>query len=363
LAVLALIALLVAAGLAVYIGSQTRLPPPFGVAANGMLFYRAADNSIMSLDPTNGSTRTVVNRSEVPVDPLPSRDGRRMVLATYTSSSPGPITVMGVDGQDPTTLPDEYREVDSIDWSPDDTHLAIVSNQGGLQSITVAAADGSDANVLSLDRQVSLATHLPDGRLVVVAAEQRGQACPAAEPTVSPCALFIVNADGSGLDVLIPAEDFHGINTLSPSPDGTKLLWVQWNQYVVPQAPGRLHIFDLVGRVDHTFSDDAFPTVYAMNRAWFSPDGNTILFDFFEADGDHWGIVPAAGGTPIRIGQKWTDKGSDGAWAPDGRSVLARFATTDTTGEVWVLDPTGGGADRRLEGNLPYLPPWQRVAR
>jgi hypothetical protein len=43
--------------------------------------------------------------------------------------------------------------------------------------------------------------------------------------------------------------------------------------------------------------------------------------------------------------------------------VLARFATTDTTGELWVLDATGGGADRRLDGNIPYLPPWQRVAR
>jgi len=27
------------------------------------------------------------------------------------------------------------------------------------------------------------------------------------------------------------------------------------------------------------------------------------------------------------------------------------------------VDATGGGADRRLEGNVPYLPAWQRTAR
>ena len=205
-------------------------------------------------------------------------------------------------------------------------------------------------------------TYLPDGRLALMAAERPTQRCPGNDPTSAPCALFIVNEDGTGLDLLISADDFHGINTLSPSPDGTKLLWVQWNQYAVPQAPGRLHIFDLVDRVDHTLPDSEFPTVYAMNRALFSPDGNTILFDFFEADGDHWGIVPSTGGTPIRIGQRFPEKGSDADWAPDGRSVLARFATSDTTGDLWVLDPSGGGADRRLDVDVPYLPSWQRTA-
>ena len=363
LAILALIALLVVAGLAAYVGSQTRLPPPFGVAHNGVLLYRASDGRIVSLDPADGSTATVVQASEALVDPVPSRDGRRIVLATYGSTNSAKLTVRGIDGSNPVTLAGEYRELDAIDWSPDDMHVAIVSNVGGRQSITVAATDGSGKTNLPLDRQVSLISYLPDGRLVVVAAERPGDACPGDDPTRAPCALFVVNADGTGLEQLLAADDFHGINTLSPSPDGTKLLWVQWDNYVVPQAPGRLHVFDLTTRVDHRLPDDGFPTVYAMNRAWFSPDGTRILFDFFEAEGDHWGIVPSTGGTPIRIGQKWPVKGSDGDWAPDGRSVLARFATSDTTGELWVLDPTGGGADRLLEANVPYLPPWQRVAR
>lgn len=363
LAVLALIALLVAASLAVYIGSQTRLPPPFGAAGNGVLLYRASDGRIVSLDPADGSTATVVPASEALVDPVPSRDGRRIVLATYGSTSTAKLTVRGIDGSNPITLAGDYRELDAVDWSPDDTHVAIVSNVDGLQSITIAATDGSGLNVISLDREVSVITYLPDGRLALIAAERPTQRCPGNDPTSAPCALFVVNADGTGLDELIAPADFHGINTLSASSDGTKLLWVQWNNYVVPQAPGRLHVFDLMTRTDSAVPDDGFPTVYAMNRAWFAPDGTRILFDFFEADGDHWGIVPSTGGTPIRIGQKFPEKGSDADWSPDGRSVLARFGTSDTTGELWVLDATGGGADRRLEGNIPYLPPWQRVAR
>jgi dipeptidyl aminopeptidase/acylaminoacyl peptidase len=360
LVVLALIALLVAAGLAVYVGSQTRVPPPFGVAGNGVLLYRASDGSVVSLDPTDGSTATVAPASGRLADPVPSRDGRRIALATYGSSTSSPIIVRGIEGNEQTTLAADYREIDAVDWSPDGAQLAIVSNQGGLQSITVADSDRSGARTLSLGREVSLITFLPDGRLAVVAGESPGDRCPGDDATVAPCALFAVNPDGTGLDRLISAVDFHGINTIDPSVDGTKLLWVEWKQ---PDAPGRLHVFDISDRVDRLVPDDALPVIYNINRALFSPDGASILFDFFEAGAEHWAIMPSGGGPFVRIGQAWPQGGSDASWAPDGRSVLARYATSDATGELWLVDPSGGHADRRLDGNLPYLPSWQRVAR
>jgi WD40 repeat protein len=360
LAILALLALLIAASLVVFVGSQDRVPPPFGVAGNGVLLYRASDGRVVSLDPTDGTTTTVTPASESLADPVPSRDGRRIAFATFGSSTSSPIILSGIDGATQTTLAGDYREIDQVHWSPDGAQLAIVSNQGGLRSITVADSDGSGARTLSLSREVSLISYLPDGRIAVVAGESPGDRCPSDDPTVAPCALFAVNPDGTGLDLLISAPDFHGINTIDPSADGTKLLWVEWKQ---PDAPGRLHVFDLKDRLDHLVPDEAFPVIYNMNRAWFSPDGSAILFDFFEADGDHWGVVPSVGGAPVRIGQEWPQNGTDASWAPDGRSVLARYATSDTTSELWVLDATGGGADHPLDGNFPYLPPWQRVAR
>lgn len=361
--ILALVALLVAATVAVYVGSQSRIPPPFGPAGNGVLMYRGADGAIVSLDPKSGAQATVVSAADSGrADPVPSRDGRRVALIHFGDLSFAPIVLTDVGGANRVTLAGDYREVDDLDWSPDGSHVAIVSNVDGLQSITIAPADGSAAKSLPLGRQVYVIAYLPDGRLAMIAAERPGEQCPGEDQTSAPCALYLVNPDGTGLDQLIGSADFHGINQIDPSPDGTKIVWVEWNNYVVPHLPGRIHIFDLTTRVDHRLPDAAFPTVYAMNRAYFSPDGSRILFDFFESDGDHWGIVPSVGGTPIRIGEKWPVKGSDGSWSPDGRSVLARFNTSDSTGDVWVLDATGGGADRRLDADLPYLPPWQRVA-
>lgn len=360
LAILALIALVLAAGLLTYVGSQTPLPPPFGLAGNGVLLYRDADGAIVSVDPTTGSRATVTPASDTLLDPKVSRDGRRIALVTFFDTQTRQIFVAGIDGSKRLAIAGEYREIDQVEWSPDDTHLAIVSNVGGLQSITVAAADGSTSKALSLGRQVSQIAYLPDGRVAVMAADRPGDECPGADATVSPCALFVVSPDGTGLDRLVAAADFHGINTLSPSPDGTGILWVEWKT----GAEGRLHVFDLAARTDRRIADDTFPQPYSINRAWFSPDGGSILFDLFETDGDHWGVVPAAGGTPIRIGPKWTaqDGSKDAAWAPDGRSIIARYPTSDTTGELWLLDPTGGGGDRRLDLEVPYLPIWQRVA-
>lgn len=357
--VLALVVALVAAGLAVYVGSQNRVPPPFAPAGNGLLIYRGNDGSIMSLDPKSGSQDTVVTSADAVGDPVLARDGQRIALVPHGLASPRRIIIKGVDGSTLSTLDGEYREINGAEWSPDGVHFAIVSNIDGLQSITVAAIDGSGAAAFPIGRQVSMISYLPDGRLILMAAERAGDDCPAEQPTDAGCALWVVNADGTGLRLLIPADAFHGINTLSASPDGRQLLWVEWNG----AAEGRLHMFDLVTHADHRLPDDAFPTRYAMNRAWFSPDGSAILFDFFEADGDHWGVVPSSGGTPVRVGQTWADNsGPDAAWAPDGTSVLARYKTSNTTSELWLLDPTGSGNDRKLDVNVPYLPEWQRLA-
>ena len=150
--------------------------------------------------------------------------------------------------------------------------------------------------------------------------------------------------------------EFDGL-VLDPSPDGTKLLYVSWST----GAEGRLHIVDLKTRQDALLPVEGMPSPYAMNRAWFSPDGAFILFDFFDESGDHWGLIPATGGRAIRLGPKWPS-GSEAIWAPDGRSVLALYPQTDGPSELRLLDLTGQGADRTLQVDVPYLPEWQRVA-
>jgi WD40 repeat protein len=354
--VLALVVALIAAGLALYAGSRNRVPAPFGPAGNGLLMYRGTDDSIVSLDPKSGAQATVLAASDAIRDPALSRDGRRVALVETTPQL-STIVVEDLDGSNPTTLAGMYRSIGGTEWSPDGSKLAFLADEGGDASIHVAATDGSPVTAAPLGRNVITLRFVPDGRIVFIAAEQPGQACPG-DPATDRCALFIVNADGMGLEPLIAAKDFHGINTIAPSADGTKVLWVEWRS----GAEGRLHLFDLVKRADLRVPDDAFPKPYSINRAWLSPDGASILFDFFEADGDHWGVVSSAGGAPVRIGEKFADGSpTEAAWAPDGKSILALYGT-GASSELWLLDPTGSGNDRKLDVHVPYLPEWQRVA-
>src|SRR6188508_3481808 len=109
--VLALVALLVAATVAVYVGSQNRVPPPFGLAGNGVLMYRGADGAIVSLDPKSGAQATVVSAADSGrADPVPSRDGRRVALIHFGDLSFAPIVLTDVGGGNRVTLAGDYRE-------------------------------------------------------------------------------------------------------------------------------------------------------------------------------------------------------------------------------------------------------------
>jgi hypothetical protein len=82
--IFALIGALIAAGLAVYIGSRaTQLPPPFGVAGNGELLYRSTDGSFQSIriQERSGHWRPRRRRSA-------SRSPRAMDNVSPTSRDP-----------------------------------------------------------------------------------------------------------------------------------------------------------------------------------------------------------------------------------------------------------------------------------
>src|SRR6476660_3126546 len=73
IAVLALILLLVAASLALVIGSQHPLPAPFGLARNGLVAY-ASGGDIYTADLATGKSTAIVKGPETDVNPRWSRD-------------------------------------------------------------------------------------------------------------------------------------------------------------------------------------------------------------------------------------------------------------------------------------------------
>ena len=80
-AIVALLVALLAAALAAYVGSQRRVPAPFGPARNGVIPY-ISDGDIYVGDPVTGRTRLLVTspRGTNPSAPGFSPDGTRMAF-------------------------------------------------------------------------------------------------------------------------------------------------------------------------------------------------------------------------------------------------------------------------------------------
>src|SRR6266581_2131902 len=73
---LVLLALFIAALLALAVGSRRPLPPPYGLARNGVL-VSSADGDIFSVDPKTGTHTPLIAGPAFDFGPMFSRDGTR----------------------------------------------------------------------------------------------------------------------------------------------------------------------------------------------------------------------------------------------------------------------------------------------
>ena len=167
------------------------------------------------------------------------------------------------------------------------------------------------------DREPKAVWYLPDGRLAIVAAETPADRC-RLEDFDSLCTIFVADADGGNPQML---EDSATLAALSfdPSPDGTEILYVRW----ADGEPGRLHVLDIASGDDREVVIDNQDPIENINEAWYSPDGSQILFDRYEADGEHWAVVPSAGGDAVNIGRRW-DRRKAPAPKPGSRRMGGR---------------------------------------
>jgi len=359
LLLIALLAALLTAGLLVAGASAPRVPPPFGPAVNGSMFYHGPDGVIYAMDPMSGVSTAVVSGSETYSYPLPSRDGQR-ILFDHTDGDISQSFIAGVDGSDAHSLGATLTGWTWTDWSPEGDQLAVVSRVDGHPTLSFVATDGSGVTPSRFDREVKVAWYLPDGRLALIAAEDPKDRCRGPDDLSSVCALWISDGDGGNARMLLDGRTFAGLS-INPSPDGRELLYVRW----ATGEPGRLHILDLETEQERTVQIVNQDPVEAINSAWFSPDGSQILFDRYEADGEHWAVVPSAGGDAVNLGRDWKrPEGTipEAQFTPDGRSVLSFFPSADGPGELWLLDATGQGEDRQLPSPADYAPVFQRTA-
>lgn len=334
LGLLALIALLVATAVAVYVGSQPHLPDPFGLARNGQLMYSDAGD-IVARDAIDGAPRVLVGGLDTDESPLFSPLGDQFIFLRRFGDTSASIMLADADGSDVRVLAGPMTPPDAWGWAPDGR--SIVIGRDGLPGLILFPTDGSPQVALdSPARHESLLFRPPDGRQILVRGlDDRGAP-----------GLYLVRRDGSGvvrLDLPSSGDADHDFaHGFAWSDDGTQLAYV-----LVERRPDsgvesglRIHLAEIDGEGGVT-SDRLLefdPAADNELNPIFVPGENDLVFQTREGPTDTLSIgsLEAPGAATRLDGISSSSDGGIGyAIDPDGKGLIA-FLWNEQT--AWGYD-------------------------
>jgi hypothetical protein len=339
-AALAILALLLAAVLVV--GSQPRLPPPFGLARNGLIAY-AKDGDILTVDPATGARKWITSGNEDDRDPQWSLDGTRMAFLRNLLAGPpmepgGTIDSVVVVDREGNVIaksrPIPGIDPDAVAWSPDGRSIAVGGN-GDIY--LVGAADGIVSWVPVAYTGLDLYWRPGDSREIVF----QGR-------TADGAGLVLANVDDPASASLIAASA--GSVALRPNGwtvDGRRVVYTRIDESADSIS---LRVLDVTTRAE---------TVIDAGFAHVANDGIRLLA--IDRSGKPC-IAGIDGGPCIAIadtGQAYVGMHAAGAhWAPDDESIVVQT----TQDRALLLDPTGGTGEQPA-WVAAGAESWQRVAR
>lgn len=364
LGVLALIAILLAAALAVYVGSQQqRLPPPFGVAGNGLVAY-SKGGDIHTADLVSGVATAVVSGPEVDRRPMFSPDGTKLAFLRERADATGrfDIIVADNDGRGARALvTDPVSTDDTIEWAPDATYLLLNTTDGVLARLDAAGSEPPEVIARGIHIFAG-AFRPPDGAEILYEVD-----------TADATALWVMDADGSNPRQLLerPAPGEIGAIDANArwSPDGRMVAFGLRG----PMADGntRIHIMNADGTGLHRAGDAK--GIWVENDLVWSPDSRHVAFNRWQpVDTGGWeirpvSIAPVAGGPIREIGSAPAPEGAVLEYSPDGTKIVVvsgPFYSGPTDGSAerpMFLDATTGVA-MQPDWELASPASWQRVA-
>lgn len=351
LAIAAAILLVALASLA-YIGSRRpALPPPFGLARNGVIVYGTTGGDIGSLDPATGATAVVVGGPEVEQYPLFSNDGTRLVFARTAGSTETDFAAKA-DGSEVRSLLPSGSTITWWDESTSGDRTIVTRNVNGAVTMSmVDMATGKDTP-LAVDPSLALTVGMFRAGHDQIVYEH----VPA--DGASGTRVFIGPSTGQGALQEIPISP-DAVNEAWPSPDGSKLVYTTWG--TGPGTQGRIHVIDIDSGVDTPVMFDGSAGSTELMPQW-SPDSRRLAFLRFGDSGYRVTIGSLDGaGSVTQVGPTEPEN-SGGAtiiWSPDGTQLLVGYEPDDT---VWLAPSTGGDASK-LDGMSQTRGfAWQRLA-
>lgn len=361
-----LVALLLSA--VVYVAMQPKLPPPFGLAMNGLIVF-SRDGDIYTGDPTSGVIRAVVTGPEVDLEPRWSLDGTRFVFERRSSDDVrfGNLFVARADGRNLTlaTPGGPFLGFDGFFFAPDGKEVvfspSFMTAEGHLsQALFVARADGGGVRKLDVGLEVDEpAWRPPDGRQIIFVGKDdddlNGQK-----------GLYLVNADGTNLQVVVPPSLQFDLAGPKWSPDGSQIAYTAWDM-TIDAMSARQHLVSADGTNDRLTT--LRPGVVWEAAAGWSNDGNRLLVirSYTNLYENVFGAVfPADGSGP--------DVQSDRPlmhehffmvmeWSPDDSMILVRPMKLPEENLQQVYFNPLSGKTSSVEWPATSVPAWQRLAR
>jgi Tol biopolymer transport system component len=355
--VVAALLLALAVSALVIVGSQQRMPPPFGLAANGHVAY-SADGDIYTADPATGAATAVVTGEETDVQPVWSRDGTRFVFERKAFGE-GRLFVAQADGRGLVAVtPEPLSGLANYAFSPDGREILFTSGPDWSTKLWIAKVDGSDLRQLDVGMSVDSPSYRPpNGSEIVFAGEPQSGAG---------IGLYAVEVKSGAVRQILAPSAGVGRDGVVVSPNGSRVAFVASTEDPT-QNTYRVH----VATVDGSATDRLLPmpdgAIFQDLPAW-SNDGTRLVVARGYAPHDQdmvLAVVPADGsGVGVETEHRITSCCTNSyEWAPDDTTILVTlygFEDQQPLRQV-LLDPATG-ATRPAPWTTTSVPAWQRRA-
>jgi Tol biopolymer transport system component len=318
---LAVLALLIAAAAAFYVGSQPRLPPTSGLAANGLVAY-ARDGDIYTIDPITGAREAIVSGPDTDREPRWSLDGTRFAFLRESGTGERLVIFdLKTKAVVATTAILFGVDTDTVAWSPDNRTISISGVAGPSGGLFVVDASSGALTHLAVDYQgLDVYWRPPDGRQILFLGG-RG----------SDVGLYTVDVGDGAVTAIAAAAPGGWIRPSGWTPDGRRVVFTRF------EDSDRIstHVLDVTTGADVTFDGVGFAHV--------SNDGSRMV----ALDGGGRVCVASLGGGPcvliVQPSQAYEGTHAAGAqWSPDDRWILIRGLSD---GSAILVDPDS--PDRR----------------
>jgi len=360
---MAMLALILAASLAVYVGSQQQqapLPAPFGLAENGVVAV-VQDGDIVAVDQVTGEVTPLVTGPEDDSVPAFSPDGTKIAFQR-TDGNKTQLMVADADGSNlRAAMPEPLTFLPWWSFSPDGQNLLVAGLIDSRMQIFAQPIDAGARTVFDVplpadtDRVEAPSYRPPDGREILVMAAPNSTGARgvfAFDPATSELREIVAPpTDGTDLfgaswsttgDQIIYGS--YTPNASDPSPQGWVVAANGGEPHLINQASGRAP--ELPGAV--------------------SNDGSRMIVDPWDDDPVTGpAIVLMAGDGPrveIQCGGPATPVCPDSwIWAPDDSSLIGHKEEAGAADSYLIADPaTGAVTEATILGK--GAPTWQRLA-